>query len=536
MRHRRRRPRTGGRLLPTVAIGSAAVVGGSLVAVALSDGGRDADARTTGGGRSTVLTSVADTYVVRERPTQGHGDARKITASVWPEWNTEAYVAFDVPEGAPRIRGARVVVTFEQAVHRPEKIELRTLPTSWDERETSWQNRPEKGRVVATVTARGDRVVFDVGSVIDGPGRYAFAITNPGSRSAASLHARESGRKGPRLILDTRGRFRFRPPARPTPPPTPPVVTLPEEPEAPVATAAPVSPRPAPTRTRTPRPTTSPSAPPSVSPRPSAPPKPGGKTMCGVSLELRNGESYESALRRADSDYGGLETVRLFYRGVPPAWPGKPDLGKRPPIISFKFAPKDVLAGRHDAAMAKWFATAPRDRDVYWVYYHEPEDNVAKGEFTAADYRAAWRRLRSLADRADNPRLKATLVLMGWSLTAESRRNWRDYYAGKDVVQVLGWDVYNLSHHKGRYDSPSVMFDKVIAVSNDEGLPFGIAETGSYLIAGDRGGQRAGWLRESNAYLQKHGALWSAYFDLDWPTGDFRLLDPAGQKAWRDSC
>lgn len=96
----------------------------------------------------------------------------------------------------------------------------------------------------------------------------------------------------------------------------------------------------------------------------------------------------------------------------------------------------------------------PRDRDVYWVYYHEPEDNIAAGEFTAADYRAAWRRLRSLADKAGNPRLHATLVLMGWSLDPLSKRDWRDYYPGRDVIQVLGWDVYNLGWKKGRYDSP----------------------------------------------------------------------------------
>lgn len=186
--------------------------------------------------------------------------------------------------------------------------------------------------------------------------------------------------------------------------------------------------------------------------------------------------------------------------------------------------------------MTRWFGTAPRDRDVYWVFYHEPEDNIAKGEFTAADYRAAWRHLRGLADKAGNPRLHATLVLMSWSLEAESKRDWRDYYPGRDVIQVLGWDTYNLGWKKGRYDSPSMMYDRVVALSKEEGLPFGVAETGSYLVGDDNGEKRAAWLHETNAYLKKHGALWVSYFDLDWETGDFRLLDAPSRKAWQDFC
>ena len=261
-----------------------------------------------------------------------------------------------------------------------------------------------------------------------------------------------------------------------------------------------------------------------------------GRTLCGISLDLDEGETFQQALERLDAKYGGLGTVRLFYPGVPPAWPGNPDLGGRPPIISFKLAPRDVLSGRHDAAMITWFATAPRDRDVYWVYYHEPEDNIAKGEFTAAEYRAAWRHLRALADRANNPRLYATLVLMSWSLDPESKRDWRDYYPGRDVIQVLGWDAYNLRWKEGVYESPETMYARVLAVSRQERLPFGVAETGSFLVRGDKGDKRAAWLRATVAYLKKYKALWVAYFDLDWETGDYRLLDDPSVQAWRDFC
>ncbi|RKS72066.1 hypothetical protein BZB76_4879 [Actinomadura pelletieri DSM 43383] len=493
------------------AAGMVLVVGGSAGAIALGGGVIDRDVRTASGGYGSVVTASADTYVVREMPGKGFGDAKKITASAWPAWNTEAYMAFDVPAGTPDFTGARVEATFERTDNRPRRVELRVLPASWTENDTLWRNRPVAGEVVATAEVRGKRISFDVGDVVRGPGRYAFAITNRNKRSAASLRSRETG-EGPRLLLRTRRGDK--------PSPRPSASTTPK----PSATSLP-TPGPEPTWTvPEPEPTQ----------RPSTPPV--GRTLCGLSLELKPGETFQRALGRMDDVYGGLETVRLFYRGVPPAWPGNPNTGTRPPIISFKFAPKDILAGKHDKALTQWFTTAPRDRDVYWVYYHEPEDNIAAGEFTAADYRAAWRRLRSLADRADNPRLHATLVLMGWSLDPLSKRDWRDYYPGRDVIQVLGWDVYNLSWKKGIYDSPATMYDRVIATSKAENLPFGVAETGSFLVKGDKGDRRAAWIRETNAYLAKHKALWVAYFDLNWPTGDYRLLDSHSRNAWRDFC
>jgi hypothetical protein len=504
---RRRGPRPS---LYFTAAGTLLVVGGSVGAIALTGAGMSRDARTAAAGGGTVVPASADTYVVREMPGKGFGDDKKITASVWPEWHTEAYIAFDVPRGTPKVTRARVEVTFDRPRNRPRQVELRTLPGAWTENGTSWSNRPSAGPVIATATSAKDRISFDVSSVVTGPGRYAFAVTNQNFWSAASLHSREGG-DGPRLVLKTRK-------GEPAPSPST------SETRTPTPTAALPAPGPEPTW-EVPQPTKSPETSPGS-----------GRTLCGLSLDLKPGETFQKALSRLDARYGGLETVRLFYRGVPPAWPGNPNLGKRPPIISFKLAPKDVLAGKYDKAMSNWFATAPRDRDVYWVYYHEPEDNIADGEFTAADYRAAWRHLRALADKAGNSRLHATLVLMSWSLDPLSKRDWRDYYPGRDVIQVLGWDAYNLGWKKGRYDSPSTMYDRVIAVSKAEKLPFGVAETGSYLVGDDDGTKRAAWLHATNTYLKKHNALWVAYFDLDWPTGDFRLLDNHSRKAWQDFC
>ena len=72
--------------------------------------------------------------------------------------------------------------------------------------------------------------------------------------------------------------------------------------------------------------------------------------------------------------------------------------------------------GIHDAALRAWFDRAPRGYDVFWSYLHEPEDNVTRGEFSAAQYTAAWVHIAALAQAAGNPRLRSTLILMCWTL------------------------------------------------------------------------------------------------------------------------
>jgi len=268
---------------------------------------------------------------------------------------------------------------------------------------------------------------------------------------------------------------------------------------------------------------------------------PGGgssrRILVGANVEVQSGETWEEANARADAAYGPLAMHRVFYPELPPPWPGSRAAGDgRPVVVSFKANPRDVLAGRHDEALAEWFRTAPRNQEIYWVYYHEPEDNIENGEFTAEDYRAAWRRLAQLAAQSDHSRLYATLVLMCWTLESGSGRDWRDYYPGGDVIAVLGWDCYNSGGQRGGYYiEPAERFENAIAVSREAGKPWGVAELGSELIEGDESGEgRAAWLRKIGDYLSSHSypPLWVAYFDST-VAGDYRLRDRPSQQAWQ---
>ncbi len=204
-------------------------------------------------------------------------------------------------------------------------------------------------------------------------------------------------------------------------------------------------------------------------------------------------------------------------------------------VVSFKASPQRVISGELDGFFRDWFASAPRDRDVYWTNFHEPEDNIEEGAFTAAEYRGAFRRLAALASEAANPRLKATTIWMCYDLRPRSGRDWIDYYPGSDVVDVMAWDCYNnRGSANGVYLPPAELLDALRTASAVMGKPWGLAEYGSQLAPGDDGTGRAQWLLDSAAFARAHAALWVSYFDAK-HRADYRLLDEPSRAAWRQA-
>lgn len=254
-------------------------------------------------------------------------------------------------------------------------------------------------------------------------------------------------------------------------------------------------------------------------------------TMFGASV-YQAGRSWDAAVAASDQRYGDLEVVRVFYPGLPSAWPGRAGSVDRPVVVSFKAPPAQVLSGRYDDELLSWFRAAPRDRDVWWAYFHEPEDDVKRGEFSAQTWREAYRRIAGLAARVDNPALHNTVILMCWTANPNSGRSLSDFFPGRDVVDTIGWDCYNKS--ESSYLDPATMFARAITASKNFGVGFGIAELGSKLRGGDGGSNRAQWLRRVGQHLSDQGAEFVTYFDSLVEGGEFRLLDSASQQAWRD--
>lgn len=498
---------------------------GATVAVSLAAGvvavvAAGAADKTAVGPTALTVTAAEDTYVYQEYPDTNRATADKLTASNQPKLHTRSYLRFAVKGVPAGVTGLTARLQFSSDRNQPAQVELRSVAsTSWSSRTMTMHNAPGIGKTVAVATPDGKQknLDFDLSSVVKGDGEYAFALVAPLANTTSAVFSSEHGSDGPRLVLDWSGTTKPAPPGRPAP-----TATAPGLPSM-----SPV--KPAPTSSGKPSP-----SPTSTSTAPAPPSAPNGGTLFGTTVWTGDGVNMSTGLAKSRAAYGNLEIVRVFYPGLPAAWPGSAGTVGGNVEVSFKALPKDVLSGSLDSRLSTWFATAPKGRQVIWTYYHEPEDDIARGSFSAADYRAAWQHLAALADKSGNPALKSSLVLMGWSLSKQSGRNWKDYYPGSAAIDILGWDVYNLGAKKGVYNAPATVVGDIATTSRAEGKAWGVAELGSVLISGDGSGTgRAQWLRDMGAYLKSNGAYYVTYFDA--PVGaEYRLFDAPSKNAWRD--
>ncbi|WP_437874349.1 glycoside hydrolase family 26 protein [Sorangium sp. So ce513] len=277
---------------------------------------------------------------------------------------------------------------------------------------------------------------------------------------------------------------------------------------------------------------------------------PAARTLFGAGFSPHNEAYYD----RLIDLFGGMGVSRSFdgQRGVGPflnTYQAQDVERGVASAYSFKYPPAEVIAGRHDAALRGFFEGIRDGHPVYWTYWHEPDDELYKNRvFTPADYRAAWRHIKDIANevKASRPALTiyATLIIMEYSMTpkvAPSRPllGPDGMYPGDDVIDVFGVDVYNTGAPKGKMDDPVQTYGKVIDFAQAHGKPWAIGELGSCAVAGDPGG-RARFLSDSFSYWAErdYPPVYVAYFNLDWSdkTCDYRLdNDPAALEVWREA-
>ena len=242
----------------------------------------------------------------------------------------------------------------------------------------------------------------------------------------------------------------------------------------------------------------------------------------------------EPDLHTDTGQFGRMPIVRVYYPGLPSsnAWSGGlASANHSAVIVSFKALPRTILSGADDAALRHFFDTAPSTHAIYWSYYHEPEDNIAAGQFNVADYKAAWAHIVAIARAAHNPALHSTLILMSWDLVKASHRNWRNYLPGGGIISVLGWDAYpvgSATNVNPQLTPPGGFMGPAIRASNSVHLPYGFPEFG---LSTPRG--RPGWLKSVGNYIMHSGALFASYFDGNAQYPTLRLTDSASIRVWR---
>ncbi len=254
---------------------------------------------------------------------------------------------------------------------------------------------------------------------------------------------------------------------------------------------------------------------------------PGTTTPLGVNA------SGPSQLAAATSEFGHLPVIRVYYAAVPSPqeWStGVLAISHSSVVLSFNPAPATILSGADDGALRRFFDAAPTGHAIYYSYYAEPESFIRKGQFTLAQFKAAFTHIVAIADGAHNPYLHSTLILQGQDGRPHDEYNFRDYLPAGGVISTLGWDAYpngTVEHQTPYQTAPDQFMGPDIAASRSVGLPFGFAE----FALGTSAGQPQ-WLTEVANYLQSNGALFGTLFNASgfpWMV----LHDSASIQAWR---
>ncbi len=248
------------------------------------------------------------------------------------------------------------------------------------------------------------------------------------------------------------------------------------------------------------------------------------------------GITAEASMAQVDEAFGRVPIVRTFDPGMPLPWdaPRNQTVTGRDVVTSFRPMPQEVLSGSFDETFRAWFEQAPSDQTIYWSYIHEPEPLLDEGRFTQEQYFAAWEHLAEIAQSACRTNLHATLILTEFTASSPDR-DYRDYDPGPEIIEVIAWDPYNGVFDPDRtfYQDPKSLLGPVVDIMEADGRPWGIAEVGSRLVAGDDGQRRAQWLTELGGYAETHDARFVLYFQST-RGANWRLDDPSSRRAWSE--
>jgi hypothetical protein len=218
---------------------------------------------------------------------------------------------------------------------------------------------------------------------------------------------------------------------------------------------------------------------------------------------------------------------------------------------SFQLPPAGVAAGTYDAQLSAFLATTPPNLII--TNYHEPEQEIANGDFTAAQFRASLVRLAQLVraqNAADGGTRMVSLILMYDTVYGFKGRNPMDYWPGQDPsgrnwVDVVSFDTYALPHNTEtaccpqgytdgvKWQTAKYLLDPSIAFARSVGSPWMISEF-AFLEDVTDPNHKANAIKDFVAYAAANGALAVEYWDAQGGRADWRLrYSSAATAAWR---
>jgi len=196
------------------------------------------------------------------------------------------------------------------------------------------------------------------------------------------------------------------------------------------------------------------------------------------------------------------------------------DIGRCATVVSMKPDLVALNTRQLDNKILYYLSTIPTDHRVHLIIWHEPEDNIENGSFSAAEYKQGQVVMRNLVNTANMNRavpIRFGGNWMSWSVNPKSGRNAEDYYPGDNVWDFLSWDGYE---QKGTTRSPVEIFGPCVNFNNSHGLRFAVAETG--VSTSKPSDYRVEWIIQNKVYASTNNAEFWCYWDGSF--ADFELI------------
>jgi hypothetical protein len=207
---------------------------------------------------------------------------------------------------------------------------------------------------------------------------------------------------------------------------------------------------------------------------------------------------------------------------------------------SFKLPPADVAAGLYDAKLKTFIASTPKN--ISLTNYHEPEEEVAAGLFTFAQFRRAIVHLNALVDARnafDGGTRRVPVILMSDTFIGFKSRNPENYWptAAKGdggTADLISVDAYALPHATNttgvppgytdgvNWRSPQALLGPVLNFAVAHSTRWAVSELG-YLEDVNNPTRKAQALQDAVSYARANRALWISVWDCKGRRADWQI-------------
>jgi hypothetical protein len=208
---------------------------------------------------------------------------------------------------------------------------------------------------------------------------------------------------------------------------------------------------------------------------------------------------------------------------------------------SFHPDPRTFAANTAEQAkLSRFLNTIPQGHKTVVIAFHEPEDNIRRGEFTLAQWGATNNKVSEIVKSKKRPEIRFGISLLGpWTFDSRS-----PYYQYKweSVLNFKRLDVVGIDPYKFKFTDPSLQ--QILTKSNSGngttpnpttmqkltswGKPIALTEWG--VVSVDRFGKpvpdatRATWIKDGYAFMK----AWNATQPVKIEAANYFHLRPEG--------